>query len=39
MLTLQTVCPYGLNAKVGDNYMTEKDSKIDGNTFLPLHRL
>ena len=39
MSTLQTVYPYGLNDRVGDEYMTEKDSKVVGNKFLPLHRL
>ena len=39
MLTLQTVYPYGLNDRVGDEYMAEKDSRLVGNTFLPLHCL
>ena len=39
MLTLQTVYPYGLNDRVGDKYMAEKDSRVVGNKFLPLHRL
>ena len=39
MLTLQTVYPYGLNDKVGDEYMTKKESRVVGNKFLPLHRL
>ena len=39
MLTLQTVYTYGLNDRVGDEYMTEKDSRVVGNRFLPLHRL
>ena len=39
MLTLHTVYPYGLNDKVGDEYMAEKDSRVVGNKFLPLHRL
>ena len=39
MLTLQTVYPYGLNDRVGDEYMAEKDSRVVGNKFLPLHRL
>ena len=38
MLTLQTVFPYGLNDRVGDEYMTEKDSRVVGNKFLPLKR-
>ena len=38
MLTLQTVFPYGLNDRVGDEYMTEKDSRVIGNKFLPLKR-
>ena len=39
MLTLQTVYPYGLNDRVGDEYMAEKDNRVVGNKFLPLHRL
>ena len=39
MLTLQTVYPYGLNDRVGDEYMAEKESRVVGNKFLPLHRL
>ena len=39
MLTLQTVYPYGLNHRVGDEYMAEKDSGVVGSKFLPLHRL
>ena len=39
MLTLQTVIPYGLNDRVGDEYMAEKDTAVVGNKFLPLHRL
>ena len=39
MLTLQAVYPYGLNYRVGDEYMTEKDNRVVGNKFLPLHRL
>ena len=31
--------PHDLNDRVGDEYMTEKDSRVVGNTFLPLHRL
>ena len=38
-LTLQAVYFYGLNDRVGDEYMTEKDSRIVGNKFLPLHRV
>ena len=38
-LTLQTVYPYGLNDRVGDEYMKEKDSRLVGNKFLPLHCL
>ena len=38
MLTLQTVYPYRLNDRVGDEYMTEKDRAV-GNKFLPLHHL
>ena len=37
--TLQTVYPYGLNDRVCDEYMAEKDSRVVGNKFLPLHRL
>ena len=33
------VYPYGLNDRVGDEYMAEKDSRVVGNKFLPLHRL
>ena len=39
MLTLQTVYPYVLNDRVGDEYMAEKNSRVVGNRFLPLHRL
>ena len=39
MLTFQTVDPYSLNDRVGDEYMVEKDSRVVGNKFLPLHRL
>ena len=39
MLTLQTVYPYGLNDRIGDEYMIEKDCRIIGNKFLPLKRL
>ena len=39
MLTFQTVDPYGLNNRVGDEYMVEKDSRVVGNKFLSLHRL
>ena len=39
MFTLQTVYPYGLNDRVGDEYMAEKDSRVVGNKFLPLHGL
>ena len=28
MLTLQTVYPYGLNDRVGDEYMVEKESRV-----------
>ena len=37
MLTLQTVYPYGLNDRLGDEYIAEKDSRVVGNKFLPLH--
>ena len=39
MHTLQTVCPYGLNYREGDEYIAEKDSRVVGNNFLTLHRL
>ena len=37
MLTYQTVYLYGLNDRVGDEYMAQ--SRVVGNKFLPLHRL
>ena len=37
MLTLQTVYPYGLNDRAGDEYMAEKESRVVGSKFLPLH--
>ena len=39
VLALHTVYPYGLNDKVGDEYMAEKDSRVVGNMFLSLHPL
>ena len=39
MLTLQTVYLYGLNDRVGDGYMAEKDSRVVDNKFLPLRHL
>ena len=39
MLTLQTVYRYGLNDRVRDGYMAEKESRVFGNKLLPLHRL
>ena len=30
---------YGINDRVGDEYMSEKESRVVGNKFLPLHRL
>ena len=33
MLTLQTVFPYGLNDRVGDEYMKEKESRVVGKNF------
>ena len=39
MLTPQTVHPYTLNDRVGDKYMTEKESRVVGKKFLPLHCL
>ena len=39
MLTLQTVYPYGLNDRIGNEYMAEKDSRVLGNRFSPLPHL
>ena len=39
MLTLQTAYRYGLNDRVGDEYMAEKDCRVASNKFLPLHCL
>ena len=39
MLTLQTVYPYGLNDRAGNECMIEKESTVVGNKFLPLDRL
>ena len=39
MLTLQSVYPYGLNDRVDDKYMAEKESRVVANKLLPLHRL
>ena len=39
VLNLQAVYPYGLNDRVGDEYMAEKDNRFVGNKFLPLHHL
>ena len=39
MLTLQNVYPYGLNDRVGDEYMAKKQSRVVNNKLLPLHRL
>ena len=39
MLFLQTVYPYGLNDRIGDEYVTEKESTVVSNKFLPLDRL
>ena len=33
------VYPYGLNERVGDADIAEKDSRVVANKFLPLHRL
>ena len=33
MLNLQAVYPYGLNDRVGDEYMAEKDNRFVGNKF------
>ena len=39
MLTLHTVYPYGLDDRVGDKYMAEKEIRVVGNKFLTLHHL
>ena len=39
MLTPQTVYPYGLNDRVGDEYMAEKEGRVVSNKFLPLNHL
>ena len=39
MLTFQTIYPYGLNDRVGDEYMAEKEIRVVGTKFLALHRL
>ena len=39
MLTLQTVYHYGLNDRESDEYTAEKETRVAGNKFLPLHRL
>ena len=39
MITLQTVYPYGLTDTVSDEYMAEKESRVVGNKFVPLHGL
>ena len=39
MLTIHTVYRYGLNDRVGDEYVAEKESRVFGNKFLPLHHL
>ena len=39
MLTLQNVYPYGLNDRVGDEYIPEKESRAVDSKFLQLHRL
>ena len=36
MLTLQTVYHYGLNDRMGDEYLAEKGSRVVGNKFLQL---
>ena len=38
-LTLQAVYPHGLNDRVDDEYMAEKDIWVVGNELLPLHHL
>ena len=39
MLTPQTVHPYTLNDRAGDEHMTEKESRVVGNKFLLLQCL
>ena len=39
MLTLQTVYPFGLNDRIGDEYMTEKECRVVSKKFLPLNRV
>ena len=39
MLKLRTVFPYGLNDRVGDEYMTEKDSSLIASKFPTLKRI
>ena len=36
MLKLQTVYPYGLNDRVGDKYMTQRESRVVDNMFYVL---
>ena len=36
MLTLQNVYPYGLNDRVGDKYMAEKEIRVVGNKFFTI---
>ena len=38
MLTLRTVYPYGLNDRVGDEYMTNREPRIMGIKFPSLKR-
>ena len=39
MLTLQKVYPFGLNDRISDEYMTEKECRVVSKKFFPLHRL
>ena len=39
MLTLQTVYPYGLNDRVGDECIAKKQSRVISYKLLPLHHL
>ena len=39
MLTLQTVYSYVINDRRGEKYMVEKENRVVGNKFLPMHRL
>ena len=39
MLALQTVYSYVINDRRGEKYMVEKENRVVGNKFLPMHRL